>query len=50
MNTSPLKQGALTGNSVCLGTVTGAMVRERACELAVINGRSLEIASMTEWE
>jgi hypothetical protein len=40
MKTNPLKEGALTENSAGLGTVTRKMVRERAVELAVINGRS----------
>jgi len=50
MNINPLKQGALTENSPGLGTVTRAMVRERARELALINGRSPHDASITEWE
>ena len=40
MNRNPLKQGLLTENSAGIGTVTRKMVRERAVELAVINGRS----------
>jgi hypothetical protein len=40
MNTNPQKQGALTGNSAAIGTVTRKMVVARARELAVINGRS----------
>ena len=40
MKTNPLKQGALTKNSAGMGTVTRKMVRERAVELAAINGRS----------
>jgi len=40
MKRNPLKEGALTENSAGLGTVTRKMVRERAVELAVINGRS----------
>jgi hypothetical protein len=40
MKTNPLKQGLLTENSIGIGTVTRKMVRERAVELAVINGRS----------
>ena len=38
--TNPLKEGALTENSVGIGTVTRGMVRERAVELALINGRT----------
>ena len=50
MNTNPLKQGALTENSEGLGTVTRKMVRERAVELAVINGRSAQAVSKSDWE
>jgi hypothetical protein len=50
MNTNPLKQGALTKNSAGLGTVTRKMVRERAVELAVINGRSASEVSKSDWE
>ena len=50
MNTNPLKQGALTENSAGLGTVTRKMVRERAVELAVINGRSAQDVSKSDWE
>jgi hypothetical protein len=50
MNTNPLKQGALTENSSGLGTVTRKMVRERAVELAVINGRPFQEVSKSDWE
>jgi hypothetical protein len=40
MNTNSLKNGVLTDNSTGIGTVTRKMVRERAVELAIINGRS----------
>ncbi len=50
MKTNPLKEGALTENSAGLGTVTRKMVRERAIELAVINGRSAREASKSDWE
>ena len=50
MKTNPLKEGALTENSVGLGTVTRKMVRERAVELAVINGRSAQDVSKSDWE
>ena len=50
MNTNPLKQGALTENSAGIGTVTRKMVRERAVELAVINGRSASDMSKSDWE
>ena len=50
MNTNPLKQGALTENSAGLGTVTRKMVRERAVELATINGHSAPDMSKSDWE
>ena len=50
MKTNPLKQGSLTDNSAGLGTVTRKMVRERAVELAVINGRSAQEVSKSDWE
>ena len=50
MNTNPLKQGTLTENSAGLGTVTRKMVRERAVELAAINGRSTQEVSKSDWE
>jgi len=40
----------LTENSVGIGTVTRNMVRERAVELAVINGRSAQDVSKSDWE
>ena len=50
MKTDPLKQGILTENSVGIGTITQEMVRERATELAVINGRSVEDVSVFDLE
>jgi hypothetical protein len=50
MNPKPLKQGALTENSGGLGTVTRKMVRERAVELALLNGRSAPEVSKSDWE
>jgi hypothetical protein len=50
MNTNPLKQGALTENFQGIGTVTRKMVRERAVELAVINGRFAQEVSKSDWE
>jgi len=50
MNNNPLKQGALTENSAGLGTVTRKLVRERAVELAVINGRSATEVSKSDWD
>ncbi|HEV2436409.1 MAG TPA: hypothetical protein VG077_10455 [Verrucomicrobiae bacterium] len=45
MKTNPLKEGAVTENSAGIGTVTRKMVRERAVELAVINGRTAQEVS-----
>jgi len=50
MKTNPLKEGALTENSAGIGTVTGKMVRARAVELAIINGRSAQDVSKSDWE
>jgi hypothetical protein len=50
MKTNPLKEGTLTENSAGLGTVTRKMARERAVELAVINGRSKQDVSKSDWE
>ena len=50
MNNNPLKQGALTENSTGIGTVTRKMVRERAIELAMINGRSVQEVRKADWE
>jgi hypothetical protein len=50
MKTNPLKDGVLTANSVGIGTVTRKMVRERAVELAVINGRSAKEVSKSDWD
>ena len=50
MKSNPLKDGVLTENSAGIGTVTRKMVRERAVELAVINGRSAHEASKSDHE
>ena len=50
MNKNPLKQGILTENSTGIGTVTRKMVRERAVELAVINGRAARDVSKSDWD
>ena len=49
MNTNPLKQGDLTENSLGIGTVTRKMVRDRARELAVINGRAARDTSQSDF-
>jgi len=50
MNTNPLKDGVLTDNSIGIGTVSRKMVRERAVELAAINGRSAHDVTKSDWE
>ena len=50
MKTNPMKEGALTENSAGIGTVTRQMVRERAVELAIINGRSAQNVSKADLE
>ena len=40
----------MTDNSAGLGTVTCKMVRKRAVELAIINGRSAHDVSKSDWE
>lgn len=49
MNVNPLKEGALTENSVGIGTVTPEMVQARAAELAVMNGRPANEANQSDW-
>jgi len=49
MKTNPLKEGVLTKNSAGIGTVTREMVRARAVELAVIDGRSAKDATMSDF-
>jgi hypothetical protein len=50
METNPLKDGVLTENSAGIGTVTRKMVRERAVELAAINGRGALQVSKSDWD
>ena len=50
MKTDPLKEAVLIINSTGVGTVTRKMVRERAVELAVINGRAAHDASASDWD
>jgi hypothetical protein len=50
MKTNPLKEGALTENSAGLGTVTREMVRKRAVELAVLDGRPARDVSNSDWQ
>ena len=50
MTENPLNKGILAQNFIGIGTVTRKMVRERAAELALINGHSEQGVSKTEWE
>jgi hypothetical protein len=50
MKTNPLKEGTLTENSAGIGTVTRKMVRDRATELALIDGRTAKEVSKSEKE
>ena len=50
MKTNPPQEAALIINSTGVGTVTRKMVRERATELALINGRSAKDVSATDWK
>jgi hypothetical protein len=45
-----LKDGHMTENGAGIGTVTPGMVRERAVELALINGRSALEVSTSDWD
>jgi hypothetical protein len=50
MSANPLKQGLVTENAAGIGTVTRKMVRERAIELAAINGHSAQEVSKSDWD
>ena len=50
MKTDPPKEAALIINATGVGTVTRKMVRKRATELALINGRSAQDVSAADWE
>jgi hypothetical protein len=50
MKKNPLKTGALIKNSDGIGTVTRQMIRERAVELAIIDGRPAPEVSKSDWE
>ncbi len=50
MNTNPSNKGAITDNFIGIGAVTRRMVRERAVELAIINGRFAQDVSKADWE
>jgi hypothetical protein len=50
MNTNPLKKGVISENFAGVGAVTHDMVRQRAIELAIINGRAAQEVSKSDWE
>lgn len=50
MKIDPPNEAALIVNSTGVGTVTHKMVRERAVELAIIDGRSAQEVSKSDWE
>ena len=50
MKKNPLTKGVLTVNFIGIGPVTRKMMRERAVELAIINGRPAQDVSKLDWE
>ena len=50
MKTHPSKQAVTTETFAIMVTVTRKVVRERAVELAMINGRSARDVSKSDWE
>jgi hypothetical protein len=50
MKTNPLKEGALTKNSVGIGTVTRKMVKARAIQLAIADDRTAQEVSSADWQ
>ena len=50
MSINPLKAGALIENPEGIGIVARKMLRERAIELALIDGRSTLEVSKSDWE
>ena len=50
MKKNPLNQGILAENFAGIGPVTRALVRTRALELALINGRSAHEVSQPDWD
>ena len=45
-----LKDGHMTENGAGLGTITRGMVRERAVEIAIINGRAASEVNPSDWD
>jgi hypothetical protein len=50
MKIEPQNEGAIIIHSSAVGTVTRKMVRERAVELAMIDGRSAQEVSKSDWD
>jgi len=50
MEKNPLPKDLLSENSPGIGPVARGLVRERAVELAIINGRSASEVSKSDWE
>ena len=50
MNTNPLTKGVVAKGFTGIGTVTPKMVEKRAVELALINGRTADQVSETDFE
>lgn len=50
MKMNPMKEGTLTTHSVGIGTVTRNMVRDRAREIALINGRPETEITSSDYE
>ena len=50
MNTNPLTKGIVAKGFTGVGTVTPKMVEKRAVELALINGRTVDQVSETDYE
>ena len=50
MKTNLLKDGALTENSVGIGPVTRKMVKDRAIQLAITDGRTAKEVSSADWQ
>ena len=50
MKSNSLNKGIISENFIGVGTVSPEMVRTRAVELAVINGRSAQGMSSADWD
>jgi len=50
MKIEPLNEAIMVINTTGVGTVTNKMTRERAVELAVIDGRTAQEVSKSDWE